>query len=82
MQSAVGGRWARAMSFFEMGGYAAYVWPAFGAAAAIMIALLVHSLRAMRSREAALKSLEAVARRRRAADGGDGDRDGGRNAPA
>ena len=77
--SASGGRGA--MSFFEMGGYAAYVWPAFGAAAAIMVALLVLSIRTMRVREAALKTLEATARRRRAAEG-DGDRDGEQNAPA
>ena len=71
------------MAFFEMGGYAAYVWPAFGAAAAIMVALLVLNLRAMRVREAALRRLEADAGRRRAAGGeGGGDRDGGRNAPA
>ena len=69
------------MSFFEMGGYAAYVWPAFGAAAAIMVALLVLSIRTMRAREEALKTLEASARRRRAAEG-DGDRDGEQNAPA
>ena len=76
---AAGGRGA--MSFFEMGGYAAYVWPAFGAAAAIMVALLVLSIRTMRAREAALKTLEASARRRRAANE-DGDRDGEQNAPA
>ncbi len=70
------------MSFFEMGGYAAYVWPAFGAAAAIMIALLVQSLRAMRAREAALRTLEATARRRRGTGDGDRDHDGERNAPA
>ena len=71
------------MSFFEMGGYAAYVWPAFGAAAAVMIALLVLSLRDMRAREAALRKLEAGARRRGVDSGGDGDGgDGGRNAPA
>ena len=69
------------MSFFEMGGYAAYVWPAFGAAAAIMVALLVLSIRTMRAREEALRTLEASARRRRAAEG-DGDRDGEQNAPA
>ena len=69
------------MSFFEMGGYAAFVWPAFGAAAPIMIALLLLSIRAMRAREAALRALEATARRQRDADG-DGDRDGGQNAPA
>ncbi|MDD9993382.1 MAG: heme exporter protein CcmD [Rhodospirillales bacterium] len=68
------------MSFFEMGGYAAYVWPAFGAAAAIMIALLLFSIRAMRAREAALRSLEATARQTRDAEG-DGARDGGQNAP-
>ena len=69
------------MSFFEMGGYAAFVWPAFGGAAAIMVALLLLSIRAMRAREAALRALEATARRQRDADG-DGDRDGGQNAPA
>lgn len=70
------------MSFFDMGGYAAYVWPAFAAAAAIMIALLAHSLRAVRAREAALKGLETATRRQRAAEDGEGDHDGGRNAPA
>ncbi|MDE0203791.1 MAG: heme exporter protein CcmD [Rhodospirillaceae bacterium] len=69
------------MSFFEMGGYATYVWPAFGAAAAIMVALLVLSIRTMRAREATLRALEASARQRRDADG-DGDSDGEQNAPA
>ena len=69
------------MSFFEMGGYAAYVWPAFGAAAVIMVALLVLSIRTMRAREAALRALEATARRQRAA-ADEGERDGEQNAPA
>ena len=69
------------MSFFDMGGYAAYVWPAFGAAAAIMVGLLVLSIRTMRAREAALRALEATSRRQRAAEGDD-DRDGEQNAPA
>ena len=69
------------MSFFDMGGYAAYVWPAFGAAAVIMVALLLVSIRTMRAREAALRTLEATARRRQAADEG-GDRDGEQNTPA
>ena len=68
------------MSFFEMGGYAAYVWPAFGAAAVIMVALLVLSIRTMRAREAALRALEATARRRAAAE--EDERDGEQNAPA
>lgn len=62
------------MAFFEMGGYAAYVWPAFGAAAALLIALLVASLRAMRAREAELRALEAARDARRGAD----ERKGGR----
>ena len=69
------------MSFFEMGGYAAYVWPAFGAAAVIMIGLLVLSIRTMRAREATLRTLEATARRRGGA-GDEGERDGEQNAPA
>ncbi len=55
------------MSFFEMGGYAAYVWPAFGSAAAIMIALLVVSVRTLRARNATLKGLEAGQGRERRA---------------
>lgn len=46
------------MSFWEMGGYAAYVWPAFGAAAVILIGLLAISVRTLRSRERALRALE------------------------
>ena len=69
------------MSFFEMGGYAAYVWPAFGVAAVIMVALLALSIRTMRAREAALKALEATARRQRDA-AEEGGRDGEQNAPA
>ena len=40
------------MSFFEMGGYAAYVWPAFGKGAVVMIGLLLFSIRRLRLREA------------------------------
>jgi heme exporter protein D len=48
------------MSFWEMGGYAAYVWPAFGAAALILIALLVISVLTLRARQRALRELEAT----------------------
>ncbi len=68
------------MSFFEMGGYAAYVWPAFGAAAVIMIVLLVLSLRGMRAREATLRELEAARGRRRPRTTGEEDEE--RKAPA
>lgn len=53
------------MSFFEMGGYAAYVWPAFGITALIMIVMLGWSLRSLRAREATLKALEASSGRTR-----------------
>ncbi len=53
------------MSFFEMGGYAAYVWPAFGVGAVVLIALLVLSLLRLKSREAALRRLEAAGGGRR-----------------
>ncbi len=58
------------MSFFEMGGYAAYVWPAFGVGAVVLIGLLLFSLRNLKSREAVLRQLEAAGggRRRRAAE--------------
>ncbi|HUT47782.1 MAG TPA: heme exporter protein CcmD [Alphaproteobacteria bacterium] len=57
-------------SFLEMGGYADFVWPAFGIALAVLAGFLVTSLRTLRSREATLRTLEAAApespRRRRA----------------
>ena len=53
------------MSFFEMGGYAAYVWPAFGVGAVVLIALLAISLLGLKSREKALRRLEAESGGRR-----------------
>ncbi|MDP6473905.1 MAG: heme exporter protein CcmD [Alphaproteobacteria bacterium] len=61
------------MSFFEMGGYAAYIWPAFGVGALVLIGLLVISLRRLKSREAALLRLEAAGGGRRRRGRGDGD---------
>lgn len=46
------------VEFFAMGGYAAYVWPAYAAAALVMIGILVATLKELRSREATLKALE------------------------
>jgi heme exporter protein D len=51
--------------FFSMGGYAAYVWPAYGIAAVILVAMLVASLRGLRRHEALLKTLETSRPRRR-----------------
>jgi heme exporter protein D len=50
-----------------MGGYAAYVWPAFGVTALIMVVLLVASSRSVRARERVLKGLEQGRRQRRRA---------------
>jgi heme exporter protein D len=47
-------------SFFAMGGYAAFIWPAYGATAAILIGLLVASWRNLRAREVELKQAEAA----------------------
>jgi heme exporter protein D len=47
--------------FFAMGGYGAYVWPAFGFAAAVLLGLLWQSWRAARSREAELEQLRRLA---------------------
>ena len=45
-------------SFLAMGGYAAFVWPAYGVALAVILALLIGSLRELRSCERELKRLE------------------------
>ena len=44
--------------FFAMGGYAAYIWPAYGMAALVLLGLLVASIKGLRAREATLKALE------------------------
>lgn len=46
--------------FFAMGGYAAFIWPAYGAAAVILIGLLVASVTGLNRRRAELTRLEAV----------------------
>lgn len=50
--------------FFAMGGYAAFVWPAYAAATLVLGLLLAASVRGLAAREAELAAL-----------GGDGDRD-------
>ncbi len=54
--------------FLAMGGYGAYVWPAYGLTAAVMVAFLVTTLRNLRRHQKDLDALEAKAgpRRRRA----------------
>jgi heme exporter protein D len=45
-----------------MGGYAAYVWPAYGFAALVLIVLLVQSWRSARRRSAELEQLRHLTR--------------------
>jgi heme exporter protein D len=44
--------------FLDMGGYAATVWPAYGVTVAILVGLLVQSLRSLARRKAELARLE------------------------
>lgn len=52
--------------FLAMGGYAAYVWPAYAVAALILIGLLAVTWTGLRNAETTLKALESArpARRR------------------
>lgn len=49
--------------FFAMGGYAAFVWPAYALAAIVLVGLLVVSLCRLRRAEAELAALGQRARR-------------------
>lgn len=59
----------RITTFFEMGGYAVFVWPALGLTVVVMGGLLVATLRQLHARQRRLAELEAhgARRRRRAA---------------
>ncbi len=49
-------------AFLDMGGYAAFVWPAYLFSAVVLIGLLVTTLRDLRSRESALRSRQGAKR--------------------
>jgi heme exporter protein D len=53
--------------FLAMGGYAAYVWPAFGFTILVLGGLWLLSLRQMRAKEAELEALRSQMRGRRPA---------------
>lgn len=64
--------------FVAMGGYAVYVWPAYGVALVVLGALIVSSLRTLRTREREVAALEAARPRRQRgradpSGGSDGD---------
>jgi heme exporter protein D len=45
-------------AYFAMGGYAAFVWPAYGVAAAVLGGLSLHSWRRYRTSQQALRNVE------------------------
>jgi len=59
--------------YFAMGGYGAFIWPAYGGAAILMAGILIMSWRSMRRREELVETLRA---RRR------GDREDRTEAPS
>ncbi len=52
--------------FLRMGGYAAFIWPAFGLAAVVMVGFAVQSRRSLRADQRTLDLLQTA---RRAATG-------------
>ena len=46
-------------AFFDMGGYAAFVWPAYGLTAGVMVGFVITSLRRLRRRQRRLAEMEA-----------------------
>ena len=46
--------------FFAMGGYGGFVWPAFALTAAVLIGLLMTSLRRLRTLQSDLARLQAA----------------------
>lgn len=61
-------------AFFDMGGYAAFVWPSLGLTLVIMLGLVVQTVSQLRQRQRRLAELEAEgaqrARRRSVAAAG------------
>ncbi len=55
-----------ASDFWAMGGYAAFVWPAYAVTAIALVALLLAALRTLRQAERELAAVEGVRARRRA----------------
>jgi heme exporter protein CcmD len=45
-------------SFFHLGGYGAYVWPAYGFAALMLLGLLIRTLATLRTNERLLARLQ------------------------
>ena len=58
-------------AFFHMGGYAAFVWPAYGLAAVVMLGLVTSSVLRLRRNQQRLRDMES----HRGPQAGGGDKD-------
>ena len=47
------------IEFFNMGGYAAFVWPSLGLSALVMATLYIQSYTSLRARQAELDALQS-----------------------
>jgi len=56
----------RLHALIEMGGYAAFVWPAYGIALVVLVGVVVASRHSLRRNEAELARLQEGRRERRA----------------
>ena len=45
-------------AFFEMGGYAGFIWPAYGAVTVVLVGLMGFSRRALKAAETELAALD------------------------
>jgi heme exporter protein D len=55
--------------FFAMGGYAGFIWTAYGIVAVVLAGLAIASRRELRARQREIEALEAASPRRRARGG-------------
>ena len=54
--------------YFAMGGYAVFIWPAFGIVLTVMVALWISSMRGWRESERTLEALRKNRRNRECID--------------
>ncbi len=47
-------------AFFEMGGYAGFIWPAYGAVTVVLVGLMALSRRALKTAETELAALDPL----------------------
>jgi heme exporter protein D len=52
------------LEFLSMGGHAAFIWPAYGVTALVMVALVAVSRRTLRANETAVREMESARPRR------------------